>query len=131
MNAILSLLLAASMHGHATLHNAFPAVLATYPDRVDHDVDGYIATADCDLMGDYFALYFEGQWWVVRQADCMNRALTPPDGWLVDISRNLWLRAHASMRPRDAALLPLPHVHNGAQARARLYQLQHQENTPQ
>ena len=46
----------AAIIGIVTLHLAMPTVLNNYPDRVQPDVDGYIARIDCGEIGRRYVL---------------------------------------------------------------------------
>lgn len=85
--------------GYATLHRAWSTVFWNYPDRVDIAADGYIATKDCSEIGSYKWLYFGGNWWHMKIADCYRRDQTPPPNWLVDVDDRLWLGLHVPITP--------------------------------
>jgi hypothetical protein len=85
--------------GRAPLHKAWDGVFQHFPERLTNDVHGYIATADCNEMGERKRLYFGGRWWDVAVADCLERSRTPQPDWLVDVDSRIWYAAGAPMRP--------------------------------
>ena len=57
--------------GLIVAHAAFPAVFATYPERQQDGVDGYIALSDCAEIGNRYVLVRAGQPdALVAVADC-------------------------------------------------------------
>lgn len=90
--------------GNATLHTAWASVFYHFPERIDFDVDGYIATADCSDIGEERQLYFGGRWWRVKISDCLNRNDTPSDGWLVDVDYRIWYATRTPITPTPAIL---------------------------
>ena len=95
---LMSNLLAASViAGTILVHNAFPAVLATYPERVDNSVAGYIATNDCAQLGQRLVLVRKGQPdALVAVADCAwthHVAWRERNGYIADVDARLWTGA--------------------------------------
>jgi len=93
--------------GYPTLHNAFPQVLDYFPERADSYVDGYVAPADCSMMNSYFALHFGDKWWLVKEADCLNRSLEPKKGWMADVDKTIWNKTPPELRHKRACLIKL------------------------
>lgn len=105
----------APLVGMATLHNAMPAVLANYPDRACAYCDGYVAVEQCSDVGRDYLLFWQGETYLVRAADCMapqhragvqsRYAAAYGLPWLVDIEAALW--GDAPVRPLPAVLIPV------------------------
>ena len=76
--------------GDATLHNAWASVFMHFPDRLDENVDGYIAVNDCSQIGEYRNLYLGNRWFYVRIADCRNPTDKADKNWLVDVDYRIW-----------------------------------------
>lgn len=94
--------------GEIVLHNAFPAVLQNFPERVQDGVDGYIATDDCGEMGDLFVLVRPGTPDVlVAVADCAWQSDVPYRrrmGYIADVDRQVWVGPEV---PQEAELWPV------------------------
>ena len=94
--------------GRIVLHDAFPAVLANYPDRVRDDVDGYIATDSCAELGQTIVLVRPGvPDALVAVADCAWDYHVPYRqrmGYIADVDRKLWVGPE---RPQEAELWPV------------------------
>ena len=57
--------------GLIVAHAAFPAVFATYPERQQDGVDGYVALSDCSEIGNRYVLVRQGvPDMLVAVADC-------------------------------------------------------------
>ena len=100
---LMSNLLAASViAGTILVHNAFPAVLATYPERVDNSVAGYIATNDCAQLGQRLVLVRKGQPdALVAVADCAwthHVAWRERNGYIAYVDARLWAGAWVPQR---------------------------------
>lgn len=86
----------AALIGIVTLHLAMPAVLANYPERVQPDVDGYIARADCGEIGRRYVLELAGHHYLVAVADCAQVRDVPHleyvfgGQWLADVDVTIW-----------------------------------------
>lgn len=93
--------------GKIVLHNAFPAVLKNFPERVQSGVDGYIATDDCAEIGQRFVLVRPGlPDALVAVADCAWEADVPyreSMGYIADVDALLW---DGPERPQPAQLWP-------------------------
>jgi hypothetical protein len=106
--------------GRIVLHDAFPAVLANYPERVQDGVDGYIATNSCEELGQTFVLVRPGvPDALVAVADCAWDYDIPYRqrmGYIADVDRRLWVGPE---RPQEAQLWPvgLRRVYLALQAR--------------
>ena len=112
--------------GYATLHRSWASVFYYFPERQDPSVDGYIAVTDCSLMNEYRWLHFGDHWYWVRIADCLNRSLTPKEGWLVDVSPNIWYAEfpYAPLGGHPAKLCrALPPFQPGLQSEAKLLRI--------
>ena len=105
-----NLIMAAAISGTILVHDAFPAVLATYPERRDPGVAGYIATNDCAQLGQRFVLVRPGQPDVlVAVADCAwahHVEWRNQHGYIADVDARLWAGAwvpqHAELWTVDA-----------------------------
>ena len=61
--------------GLIVAHAAFPAVFATYPERQQDGVDGYVALSDCSEIGNRYVLVRQGvPDMLVAVADCAQAA---------------------------------------------------------
>ena len=99
------------LQGKATLHNAWASVFATFPDRLDPEVDGYIALEDCSLIGQYRWIRFgtSGRWWRVRVADCLRPGDSlPSDDWLADVDYRIWRFLRLPVSPQEITLCLSP-----------------------
>jgi hypothetical protein len=90
--------------GDATLHRAWDAVFASFPDRLTDDAEGYIAVTDCSQMGQLRRLWMGGRWWRVRIADCRNPKHAAVPGWLVDVDSRIWAATHTPITPTKIVL---------------------------
>lgn len=111
--------------GVATLHQAFPTVLANRPERRVSFVDGYIATVSRDDLGCFFLLTFGGRVYLTVVADYLAPQDRPanqakrwcirgryaglcPHGawrWIVDVDQAIWSGLEI---PQRAALVAIP-----------------------
>ena len=90
-----NLLLAGVLSGTILVHDAFPAVLAAYPERRDDSVSGYVATNDCGQLGQHLVLVRPGQPDVlVAVADCAwahHVEWRTANGYIADVDAALWV----------------------------------------
>ena len=88
-------LLAATMAGVILVHNAFPGVLAAFPERRDPAVAGYVATNDCAQLGQRLVLVRPGlPDALVAVADCAwahDVAWRDQHGYIADVDAALWV----------------------------------------
>lgn len=105
-------LISACITGSITLHMAFPAVLANYPERACPDCDGYFAPLDCNDLGKRYRLFVNGKAYTLQAADCASwqppaEANWPQKAgrrWLGDVQDTVWLDAGLPMAPFPALL---------------------------
>lgn len=94
--------------GRIVIHDAFPAVLKNFPERVDPGVDGYIGTTDCSEIGQRFVLVRQGvPDALVAVADCAwsyHAAYRQQMDLIADVDRKLWVGPE---RPQEAELWPI------------------------
>ena len=84
--------------GIVTEHRRFDSVFDWYPERLDANVHGYVATANCDDIGKYGLFYVEGsnKLWKVKVADCLAQKDKPLNNdtfhgeWLMDMDMYLF-----------------------------------------
>lgn len=95
------------MSGKIVLHNAFPAILRNFPERIQPDVDGYIAVTDCAEIGTRYTLVRAGQPdALVAVADCAwprHAAYRAQMGYIADVDAELWTGPEL---PQPAELWP-------------------------
>jgi hypothetical protein len=97
-----NLLLAVVVVGTILVHDAFPGVLATYPERRDPTVAGYVATNDCAQLGQRLVLVRDGQPdALVAVADCAwahHVEWRERRGYIADVDSSLWVGAWIPQR---------------------------------
>lgn len=85
----------AVLAGVILVHAAFPGVLATFPERRDPGVAGYVATNDCAQLGQRLVLVRPGQPDVlVAVADCAwahHVEWRNQRGYIADVDAALWV----------------------------------------
>ena len=95
----------AFLTGLIVAHAAFPAVFATYPERQQDGVDGYIALSDCSEIGNWYVLVRQGiPDALVAVADCAQArhvAQRSDQGLIADVDIALW---RGGMWPQEAEL---------------------------
>jgi hypothetical protein len=83
--------------GLIVAHAAFPAVFATYPERQQDGVAGYIALSDCSEIGNRYVLVRAGQLdALVAVADCAQDyhvAGRIARGLIADVDTAIWTGA--------------------------------------
>ena len=95
----------------ATRHEAWESVFYHFPERQRGDVDGYIATDDCNEMGKTYLLSTGKEVFFVAVADCRNRQLPRRQGQeQVDIADWLWWEADLPNRPTPVYLCEVPSI---------------------
>ena len=91
--------------GLIVAHAAFPAVFATYPERQQDGVDGYVALSDCSEIGNRYVLVRQGiRDMLVAVADCAQArhvAQRGDQGLIADVDIALW---RGGMWPQEAEL---------------------------
>ena len=102
---VTNLLLASVATGTILVHAAFPAVLANYPERRDGGVAGYVATNDCEQIGQRFVLVRPGlPDALVAVADCAQDwhvNWRKRQGYIADVDAALWV---GPWRPQSGEL---------------------------
>jgi hypothetical protein len=97
--------LQALLTGLIVAHAAFPAVFATYPERQQDGVDGYVALSDCSEIGNQYVLVRQGlPDALVAVADCAQArhvAQRSDQGLIADVDVALW---RGGMWPQEAEL---------------------------
>lgn len=86
----------------ARRHDAFARVFNVFPERVDMNVDGYIATT-CNEIGKRYTLYVSGNEYNVVVADCKNRS-EPKTYEPLDVDYRIWYDAHIPNAPTKVLL---------------------------
>ena len=91
--------------GLIVAHAAFPAVFATYPERQQDGVDGYVALSDCSEIGNRYVLVRQGiPDALVAVADCAQARHVEgrnAEGLIADVDIALWI---GGMWPQEAEL---------------------------
>ena len=91
--------------GLIVAHAAFPAVFATYPERQQDGVEGYIALSDCGEIGNRYVLVRQGiRDMLVAVADCAQArhvAQRGDQGLIADVDVAIW---RGGMWPQEAEL---------------------------
>ena len=91
--------------GLIVAHAAFPAVFATYPERQQDGVDGYVALSDCSEIGNQYVLVRQGlPDALVAVADCAQArhvAQRSDQGLIADVDVAVW---RGGMWPQEAEL---------------------------
>ena len=99
--------------GLIVLHAAMPAVLANFPERVQANVDGYVAVSDCSMVGQRLVLVRPGLTdALVVVADCAaaeDVAYRARVGYIADVETALWAGPERPLpaelwRPENRAL---------------------------
>ena len=90
--------------GQVTRHEAWDSVFSNFPERLRSDVHGYIATADCNEMGDLYDITVGDDTYRVAVADCLNRSLRARPGWIGDLDSRIWYAADLPNAPTPARL---------------------------
>jgi hypothetical protein len=90
-------------------HDAFPGVFERYPERY---VPGafYVATDDCDDIGEWRVLVVAGRAYFVMVADCAaaeDVAYRRAMGYVADVGKRLWERNGWPYCPIAAELLTI------------------------
>ena len=95
----------AFLTGLIVAHAAFPAVFATYPERQQDGVDGYVALSDCAEIGNQYVLVRQGvPDMLVAVADCAQARHVEgrnAEGLIADVDIALWI---GGMWPQEAEL---------------------------
>ena len=95
----------AFLTGLIVAHAAFPAVFATYPERQQDGVDGYVALSDCSEIGNRYVLVRQGiRDMLVAVADCAQARHVQgrrDKGLIADVDIAVW---RGGMWPQEAEL---------------------------
>lgn len=91
-------------------HDAFPSVLNTFPNRICPECDGYLASRNCEDIGDRYLLYVSGKPYLLSVADCaqpgvVHTMLDKYDAW-GDLDQTVWNEAGFASKPTRAILCP-------------------------